>query len=730
MSTKNLLLSGGEKLVGVAKIPRPRGDKSMPYSFEEVRDAIRQPLKEIRSSLQEVPRAAKPRDEGVFEMVLHPAFLARTYYPHKLLRALGLRDVGSKERIVTPRSITDKRYAGQPHATASLFVAGTDSSLARFAHVLEEEKRGIGVERQIREIEAIRWIPPEEKLKGEFPEGEELAFEVALHAGADAEDILVAFQRYVKSHGATADVSRKIRVGGLTFVPVIGTSAQIRAIADFTFLRVARLMPILRTAIPEMVRTTVAGTTFKLPSVPPLHPGERVAIFDGGLGTSDLDEWATEFTYPETSTTAGSLLLHGSEVTSTFLFGRPERSPVNIPYMGVDHFRVLAPASGKDPDLFDVLLRIKQTLETGRYRFANFSLGPHMPIDDDEVHTWTATLDQLCATYDIVATVAVGNDGMYEGANRIQPPGDMVNAIAVGASDSSGAKWKRAPYSCVGPGRSPGFVKPDGVAFGGSDKEPFEVYSPILSNVSGVQGTSYAAPLALRTAAGIVATTTHNLTATGIKALLIHNAEPGVRQKRTEVGWGRFPEDVASILECRPGSATVIFNTSLAKGEYRRCPVPFPDVVLNGPVHIRATFCLNAHTDPEHAVNYTRSGIGVVFRPRFGVGEEDSTEFFGISSQYKNSEHRMRSAAHKWETVLHRDRKFEPPIEIVGPVFDVEYHARAESKGVPPASAPDVDFALVVTVTAPAVPNLYDLIRQKYPVLLPVGLRVNVGIDI
>jgi len=65
-----------------------------------------------------------------------------------------------------------------------------------------------------------------------------------------------------------------------------------------------------------------------------------------------------------------------------------------------------------------------------------------MPVYDDEVHVWTATLDQLCANYDILLTVAVGNDGEAEGAARIQPPGDMVNAIAVGPANSSGAMWK------------------------------------------------------------------------------------------------------------------------------------------------------------------------------------------------------------------------------------------------------------------------------------------------
>ena len=79
--------------------------------------------------------------------------------------------------------------------------------------------------------------------------------------------------------------------------------------------------------------------------------------------------------------------------------------------------------------------------------------------------------------------------------------------------------------------------------------------------------------------------------------------------------------------------------------------------------------------------------------------------------------------------MLHRSRDFTEGTSLSSPVFDVEYHARAASRSVPPASAPDVSFALVVTVRAAGVTNLYDLIRQKYPVLLPVELRADVVID-
>jgi hypothetical protein len=527
-------------------------------------------------------------------------------------------------------------------------------------------------------------------------------------------------------------LARRIRVGKLTFLPLLGSVSALRTLSEFSFLRVARPMPALRMAHPNIVRKTFAGRAPALPIEPAIDLSHRVAIFDGGLGTTDLTEWVREYTYEETAGTHAQLLLHGNEVTSTFLFGRQDdpSAPLPRPYMNVDHYRVIAPSSGHDPDLFDVLHRIKDVLETGEYKFVNLSLGPHLPVCDGEVHAWTATLDALCARYSILATVAVGNDGDIEGANRIQPPSDMVNAIAVGAADSSGRKWKRAPYSCIGPGRSPGYVKPDGIAFGGSKTEPFKVFNPLLGTTVGVEGTSYAAPLTLRTAAGVMATTTYSMTAIALKALHVHHADRRASLKREEVGWGRFKEGPMELLECAPESATVIFQGTLAKGEYCRCPIPFPSVAVPGEVQIMATLCIQAHTDPEHAVNYTRSGMSVTFRPRHGVDDNSTAGFFGKSTQYKLAEREHRDDAHKWETCLHRSRRFTAPVDLADPVFDIEYHARENSRGVRAASAPDVRFALIVTVEAKGMPELYNLIRQRYDVLQPVALRTEIMVGI
>lgn len=141
-----------------------------------------------------------------------------------------------------------------------------------------------------------------------------------------------------------------------------------------------------------------------------------------------------------------------------------------------------------------------------------------------------------------------------------------------------------------------------------------------------------------------------------------------------------------------------------------------------------ATFCIQAHTDPEHSLNYTRSGIGIVFRPRVGVQDEDASEFFGIGSQYYRSEREYRDGAHKRETCVHRNKKFTLSGQLVDPVFDIEYFSREESKNVHYQSAPDVGYALVITVKAEGVSDIYNKIRQRYSVLSPVNIPLDISL--
>jgi hypothetical protein len=164
------------------------------------------------------------------------------------------------------------------------------------------------------------------------------------------------------------------------------------------------------------------------------------------------------------------------------------------------------------------------------------------------VHAWTATFDQLLSNGRTLAAFAVGNDGDLDRASgnaRIQVPSDCVNGLAVGAADStSPGQWKRADYSSIGPGRSPGFIKPDLVAFGGCEKEPFFVVdSRVSPKAQGELGTSFASPLALRMSSGLRSVLGSRLNPLGCKALLIHHTDDG-KYPAAEVGWGRISNDV------------------------------------------------------------------------------------------------------------------------------------------------------------------------------------------
>ncbi len=242
-------------------------------------------------------------------------------------------------------------------------------------------------------------------------------------------------------------------------------------------------MPKLRDFVP-MRSAPLKKQQALLPTAGPIDSNIRVAIFDGGLPANTvLDKWVNRFDPPGIGAPVPAALDHGYAVTSAVLFGSLTTSAAAQPYTYVDHIRVWDDKSGADPlELYDVLARIRNTLDTSpKYDFINLSLGPNLTIEDDDVHAWTAVLDEYLADGLCLATIAVGNDGdadATEGLNRVQVPSDIVNGLSIGACDHNGAGWKRAPYSSVGPGRSPGIVKPDLVAFGGCDTYPYQVLSP------------------------------------------------------------------------------------------------------------------------------------------------------------------------------------------------------------------------------------------------------------
>ncbi len=727
----NFLIGYGERLASDIAAPLGGAPKQHPYSFAEARKRLTPKIKETVRELESLPREVCPKNQTVALVTLHPTYLAKSYYPAELLRTYGLETIGSRSREVSPDKWTKKKPPTSA-VTSELFVAGTRS---RF-HALAENISGLletaaGAEDLIK-IEDFRMQPSEEKLRPFRSREKEPLLEVVLHAQPVAEDafILEGFEAYLQTLDIKADLDkRRFFAEGLCFLPLRVPREVAAQVVKYSFLRLAREMPRLRQFRP-VSRATPGFSPFAchLPKQEPIDRDIRVAVFDGGVkADSGLDAWVSRKKTKNIGDPVPEFQNHGVAVTSALLFG-PLQDGVKAdrPYAHVDHYRVLDVDTMKDDqqELYSVLERIQDVLESRpKYDFINLSLGPDLPIEDNDVHAWTAVLDQLFSDGLTLPAIAVGNSGELDwdsGNARIQTPSDCVNALSIGSCDRVGPGWKRANYSSIGPGRSPGIMKPDGLAFGGSSREPYWVLNAENPGAAmPITGTSFASPTALRTAIGLRAHFGKLLSPLAIKALLLHNCDDGGHDK-TEVGWGRIPSDVNAIVTTDQHAAHIVYQGELRPASWVRMQIPIPSEPMSGMVEITATFCFATLTDPQDPLNYTRSGLEVRFRPHDKKRKDpkqlhaDSSSFFQAKDVFVDDTS-LRADAHRWETTLHKSRAMRAA-GLRNPVFDVHYNARAGGRNA--KSADKIPYALVITVESKTTRDLYNKILQRYPTIL------------
>ncbi len=723
MPGPNLLIGSGESLT--TELPPPGGassTKAYPYSLERARQRLLPQLQATIAALRMLPDMAKPRGEAASLVTVHPAFLSKWQIPSKVFAAAGLRGVGSKATEVEPEHDARVRMRPGPKLAADLYLSGTQRSFEDLMGLLMSDDTGKGHQLELRRIERIRLQDPSDRILHIDQANGEVAVEVVVHGDGHDEELIGALSNYARHCGADLQLNKRFMVDGLVFIPGMAAAEQLERLALFSAIRAIRKLPALRLHRPSM-REHAAGPAPALPTAAAVNAEVKVLAFDGGIGVRDFDLWTSEQVPAALVRTHADYLAHGSEVTSALLFGSvaPGATELPQPYFKVEHHRVVGADDEADVDLYDCMRRIDSILKSAGAQFCNLSLGPRMFIDDDHPHAWTCMLDKHLAAGTCLATVAVGNDGDLDGeAGRIQPPADAVNALSVGAATSEDWMWDRAPYSCRGPGRSPGRVKPDGLAFGGAAGQPLVLLSPYMKGLCALAGTSYAAPLALRVAAGAVAITETKLSATALRALMIHKCESATGHQPTHVGWGRFPQSVDALLSCADNEATVLYQGYLAAGKPIRAKLPVPAVPLGTRLNIKATFCFASPVDPADSLNYTRHGLTVVFRPR---GEGSTDEFFSASSQ--RSEDELRRDAHKWETILHRYRSF-PAEQLLDACFDIQHGARAQGRAVKTKDVPPLPYVLIVTITSDTAEPVYNNVLQRYRSLQPIRLRTRV----
>ena len=622
MSKKSNYLIGRAELLAydIAHTPK-RNDKKEPYTFQESITRLTPQIEAAITSINALEDDATPNGDAVCRVTMHPEFYAKSYFPKHFLREFDFEFIGDKPNQILPDKWT-KKSAPKASPTTDIFVAGHKQLIEQIPSMISNIAEDSGLAQDFRHIWKFSHFDAKDKIKrGDFDLDED-TYEVGLQLPYHSnENILNMFLIYAEKHSITVHENLFFRVKNLTFLPVTGSYNSIQKLAEFSYIRLIRKITNLRNILPP-VRSSGIETNCALPNVPPLSTDPKVAILDGGLPDNHpITNWLTS--YKKMDTTASDVHdynEHGLAVTSAFLFGPidPQKT-LPQPYAYVDHLRILdSDTSQEDPlELFRTLGFIEETLLSGQYDFINLSLGPDLPIEDDDLHVWTSVIDDLLQDGNTLLTVAIGNNGQRDNLsrlNRIQVPSDCVNALSVGACHSTSENWNKAPYSAVGPGRSPGVVKPDLLAFGGSPSEYFHVLSNNQTAVP-TQGTSFAAPYTLRNAVGIRSTLGRDISLLTIKALLIHSAIPHDSSSKEETGWGKLPESISDIIATEPGEARIVYQGELKPGKLLRAPIPIPDYEIKGMVTITATFCYATVTEPQSTSSYTQSGLEITFRP-------------------------------------------------------------------------------------------------------------------
>lgn len=723
----NFLIGNGEKLISNEIIKSGGGAKRQPYSFEEAKERLSLQLEHIIADISELPDIAKPNDEAIISVTLHPRYVSKSDHPQKFFESQNLIAVGSKPKRIKPDNWGTKSVPEEESITDVYYIKSSFSDLNNFLYSINDLPEN-ELNRTICYFEEFDIDSSEDKFQGNIEDSNDknkVLIECVLHNGT-SEDVLNGFFNYLSTLDCNIDfeVGKVRSVGQLGFVPIVSDIKNIDDIGKFSFLRVFRRMPDLRPFRPSLTRS-LQGQLSSLPDNV-LFNNFKAVIFDGGLPAGlCLPNYINYEEIEGIGPSNDEYTQHGLAVTSAYLFGHLDSIENLRPISNVTHVRVLGerhsnPVTMDDFNLYNVVDSMVEYMDKESPDLVNLSLGPECSVDDHEVTYWTAKLDSYAAKNDVLITVAAGNNGDSSevgGLNRVQIPSDGVNVLSVGAANSMGDDWERASYSAMGPGRNPGIIKPDVIAFGGSANNLFRVLEFHNGSlvVNQQQGTSFSAPLVMRHAAYIKGSFGSEVTNMALRAILIHQSEMK-DFGHEDVGWGKCHDDITRAITCDDHEVTVIYQDVLAVGSFTRLPLPIKDIEFEGTVSIKSTIISRTDIDPEYAAAYTKNGFEVVFRPREdsvndGSEHPKTKPFFPCNKVSRTSEHAMKSQGAKWECVR-KDEKNLRSSSLLNPVFDLTSHHR--SQGQDESEKHPIEFVCIITIKCENISDLYNEVVRKY----------------
>ncbi|MHC4662220.1 MAG: S8 family peptidase [Planctomycetota bacterium] len=297
---------------------------------------------------------------------------------------------------------------------------------------------------------------------------------------------------------------------------------------------------------------------------------------------------------------------HGSFVAGLMLYG----SVLNDIRFGGFPVKIIDVAAVPDPKKDklgedDLLAILEEVIpKHPDVKWWNLSLSINEPVGE-EFTDLGIMLDEIQDKYNVRFVLPVGNFGTlplpgwprdgFKGQNKLSSPADCVRGTSVGS-----IAHQDNPNSCVkinqpsaftrrGPGAA-FLTKPELVHYGGNCRSNGDYQQlGVLSldgngNVVEHVGTSYSTPLITAVLANIDASIKGYANSSLVRALAIHSAfldypDLTVSELRYK-GFG-IPNDLGSIISCKPWEATLIFEPELRLGlEFIKHPFPIPQCLF------------------------------------------------------------------------------------------------------------------------------------------------------
>jgi hypothetical protein len=646
------------------------------------------------------------------------------------MKRLGLRIIGTQ-----PTLVSESREDGATAETYFLEVDAARATWQALSKGLIELRGDSGAGRQLHHVERLaipsarsRWALRAAATESTIPD----ASEMVVVCPPGYADIRGAFLHL--ANAAEVRVVDAYDAGRLTHYSVRGSEAALRSMCEFVYVRRAQPLERVRQhdrMPPDTVRPLDG---YAIAQTPP-RTGWRASLLElAATPPVESAGFATGRVHgAHARATETSLMRHSAAVASAYAFGPLPETPglLGAPSSALEVVQI---GDGQTDDPVTIGRQLAEALaDTAVPRVGpllNISMGPREEIADGSVSPWTVAVDQCCARGDRLCTVAVGNDGDQRPALRLGPPGDGANVVTVGAFAARHGAVRLANYSSHGPGRLGARQKPDIVTFGGSASDPFWVLPPVgdASLAHGVAGTSYAAPLVLRSAAlvaDIVSRGDFPRDATPwlvTRAVLLHARRPLVGAGPA-LGGGLLLGEPTDFLSTDDDAARLLYTGVLPLKRVTQLRVPTPSV-SHGRVEVRVTVCLATPVEPADAAQYTQAGVTAGLYKVRPDGTRTSMNALRLT-RAALFESEQRKELMKWESTMAFDLRVDGPFARL----ELDLHAlRRTAVGRTPDSP--VSYAAVVTTRRKGdnrwYANVLRALGQRVrPLALPTRLRAT-----